>query len=272
MASMLNVPLLTLDMGAVFTGIVGGSEQRVREALQLAEDCAPCVMRIEEIEKALSGSGSSNMSDGGTTNRVFQTILNWLQEKEKPVFVVATANAVEQLPSELLRKGRFDEIFFVDLPVASEREEIFRIHLRKWAGLTDDQITERFDLAALAARTQNFSGAEIEALIKDSLYGAVSEFANAGNISEFEFTDTHIHGTIGVDGTRTFRILYDSEAARLNNLRETARTSWANASTHASETGPVGSTGNSVLSTSDDIADDFFSEDTDEIGRGSAAR
>jgi SpoVK/Ycf46/Vps4 family AAA+-type ATPase len=262
MAAMLRVPLLTLDMGAVFTGVVGGSEQRVREALQLAEECAPCVVRIEEIEKALSGSGSSNMSDGGTTNRVFQTILNWLQEKDSPVYVVATANSVEQLPPELLRKGRFDEIFFVDLPVESERVEIFKIHLRKWAGLTEEQI-DTFDTQLLASRTENFSGAEIEALIKDSLYTAVSEHEAAGTLADFCFTDTHICDTIGVGGVRTFRILYDSESRRLNELRNMARTSWANASTHDSE--PISSNaGSSVDSTA--ISNEFFDSDETSFG------
>lgn len=265
MASMLRVPLLTLDMGAIFTGIVGGSEQRVREALQLAEECAPCVLRIEEIEKALSGSGSSNMSDGGTTNRVFQTILNWLQEKESPVYVVATANAVDQLPPELLRKGRFDEIFFVDLPVASERAEIFRIHLRKWAGLTTEEIEDRFDVEELGELTPNFSGAEIEALIKDSLYRAVSQADADGTLGEFAFTQDHIRGTIGSEGNRTFRILFDSEAEKLNALRAVARTSWSNASAFAYEAMPE----SGVASVSDgSVASDFFASDLDSLGDG----
>lgn len=232
MASMLNVPLLTLDMGAVFTGIVGGSEQRVREAIQLAEDCAPCVMRIEEIEKALSGSGSSNMSDGGTTNRVFQTVLNWLQEKEKAVFVVATANDVAQLPPELLRKGRFDEIFFVDLPVLEERVDILRIHLRKSAGLTDEQIDTQFDLIELARKTDKFSGAEIEALVKRALLSAVFSHRNDGTLADFSFNNQHIYDTIGPDGSRTFKILADSEVEKLNNLRNIARSSWMSASSY----------------------------------------
>lgn len=261
MASMLRVPLLTLDMGAVFTGIVGGSEQRIREAIQLAEDCAPCVMRIEEIEKALSGSGSSNMSDGGTTNRVFQTILNWLQEKESPVFVVATANDVRQLPPELLRKGRFDEIFFVDLPVEAERESIFDIHLKKWAGLTEEQIKKNFDLKALAAATPNFSGAEIEALIKDSLYEAVSDWQRNGMKGKFSFTGKHVLATIG-DGERVFRILYDSEADRLDELRGMARVSWANASDFEGEKLSTSSNADEVMPTSEDaMADDFFNDD-----------
>jgi SpoVK/Ycf46/Vps4 family AAA+-type ATPase len=267
MASMLRVPLLTLDMGAVFTGIVGGSEQKVREAIQLAEECAPCVLRIEEIEKALSGSGSSNFSDGGTTNRVFQTILNWLQEKESPVYVVSTANAVDQLPPELLRKGRFDEIFFVDLPVASEREEIFAIHLSKWAGLSEEQIAE-IDLSLLASRTVNFSGAEIEALIKDSLYAAVSEHEAAGTLAQFQFTEQHICDTIGTGDQRTFRILYDSEEQRLSALRSMARTSWANASSHDAETTSGSTTG---ITQDHVVAEDFFSPTLeDESGRMSS--
>jgi SpoVK/Ycf46/Vps4 family AAA+-type ATPase len=263
MASMLRVPLLTLDMGAVFTGIVGGSEQRIREAIQLAEDCAPCVMRIEEIEKALSGSGSSNMSDGGTTNRVFQTILNWLQEKESPVFVVATANDVRQLPPELLRKGRFDEIFFVDLPVEEEREAIFDIHLKKWAGLSEDQIKKNFDLKMLAGKCDNFSGAEIEALIKDSLYEAVSEWKRNGMKGKFAFTDKHVIATIGEGPEREFRILYDSEAERLDDLRAMARVSWANASDFEGEKLTTKQSDAAVAATisEDSMADDFFDSD-----------
>jgi SpoVK/Ycf46/Vps4 family AAA+-type ATPase len=256
MASMLGVPLLTLDMGAVFTGLVGGSESRVREALQLAEECAPCVMRIEEIEKALSGSGSSNFSDGGTTNRVFQTVLNWLQEHDKPVFVVATANDISQLPPELLRKGRFDEIFFVDIPVANERIEIFRIHLRKWAGLTDKQIDANFDLEKLALDTPNFSGAEIEALIKASLYSAVSQHDKDGTLDKFDFTPQHIHDTIYRDNVRTFKILFDSEAERLGELRKIATANWLSASSYKTSKADI-----VMPKKSNSISDDFFSED-----------
>ena len=130
-AQLWRLPLLRLDVGRIYSGIVGSSEQNIRRALQMAETVAPCVLWIDEIEKGLAGVQSSAMSDAGVTARIFGTINTWMQEKTKPVFVVATANDISQLPPELLRKGRFDEIFFVDLPAAEERKEIFEIHLRR---------------------------------------------------------------------------------------------------------------------------------------------
>jgi hypothetical protein len=124
-------PLLRFDMGKVFGGIVGQSEGNIRTALQVAQALAPCVLWIDEIEKGLAGMGSSDQTDGGTTARVVGTLLTWMQEKRDPVFVVATANRIDMLPPELLRKGRFDEIFFVDLPTRAIREEILSIHLKK---------------------------------------------------------------------------------------------------------------------------------------------
>ena len=162
-----RLPLLRLDIGKVFAGLVGASEENMRKALRVAESVAPCVLWLDELEKGLSGIQSSGTSDGGTTARVFSTFLTWLQEKTVPVFVVSTANQVEVLPPELLRKGRFDEIFFIDLPAATEREEIFRIHLRKRRRRAED-----FDLKALADATPGFSGAEIEQLVIEALYDA----------------------------------------------------------------------------------------------------
>ncbi|NLI01328.1 MAG: AAA family ATPase [Chthonomonadales bacterium] len=162
-----RLPLLRLDIGKVFAGLVGASEENMRKALRVAESVAPCVLWLDELEKGLLGIQSSGASDGGTTSRVFSTFLTWLQEKTVPVFVVSTANQVEVLPPELLRKGRFDEIFFIDLPAAAEREEIFRIHLRKRKRKPED-----FDLAELARATPGFSGAEIEQLVVEALYDA----------------------------------------------------------------------------------------------------
>ena len=156
-ASQWALPLLRLDIGRVFGGLVGSCEENLRRAIRVAESAAPAVLWIDEIDKALSGSASSNVSDGGTTARVLGTFLTWLQEKTAPVFVVATANRVEGLPPELLRKGRFDEIFFIDLPDAAERAEILRIHLRRRG-----REPERFDVAAVAAQAEQFSGAELE--------------------------------------------------------------------------------------------------------------
>ena len=165
-----RLPLLRLDMGAVFSGMVGASERNIRHAIQVAESIAPCLLWIDEIDKGFSGTGSSNYSDGGTSSRVFGTFMTWLQEKESAVFTIATANDISQLPPELMRKGRFDEIFFIDLPSPRERQEIFRIHLAKRNRDADD-----FDLVALADSAQGFSGAEIEQAIISALYDAFEE-------------------------------------------------------------------------------------------------
>ncbi|HEY6105636.1 MAG TPA: AAA family ATPase, partial [Anaeromyxobacteraceae bacterium] len=165
-----RLPLLRLDMGRIFSGLVGSSEENLRKAIRVAESVAPAVLWIDEIEKGLSGSGSSGATDGGVTARVFGAMLTWLQEKTAPVFVVATANRIEALPPELLRKGRFDEIFFIDLPTAAERDEIFRIHVARRG-----REPGRFDLAAAARLAHGFSGAEIEQAVISALYDAFAE-------------------------------------------------------------------------------------------------
>lgn len=166
-ARLYRLPLVRMDMGRLFGGLVGQSEENARSALRLAESMAPCVLWIDELEKGFAGMGSSNLSDGGTTARVIGTMTTWLQERESAVYVVATANDISQLPPELLRKGRFDEIFFVDLPAPTERREIFRIHLEKRG-----RMAEHFDLDHLASITRGFSGAEIEQAIIGGLYTA----------------------------------------------------------------------------------------------------
>ncbi len=166
-AHLWRLPLLRLDVGRIFAGLVGSSEENMRRAIQMAETVSPCVLWLDEIEKGLAGVQSSGYADSGVTARVFATLNTWMQEKTKPVFVVATANDISQLPPELLRKGRFDEIFFVDLPVESERKDIFSIHLRKRNRNTAD-----FDLDRLAAESAGFSGAEIEQAIISALYAA----------------------------------------------------------------------------------------------------
>ena len=160
-----NLPLLKLDVGRIFGSLVGQSEENIRKAIAVAESVAPCVLWADELEKGFAGVGGSGVSDGGTTARVFATFLTWMSEKTAPVFMIATANDVTALPPEMLRKGRFDEIFFVDLPDRAEREEIFAIHLRK-----RERPVERFDLAALAEKTHGFSGAEIEQIVVGALY------------------------------------------------------------------------------------------------------
>jgi SpoVK/Ycf46/Vps4 family AAA+-type ATPase len=165
-----KLPLLRLDMGRIFAGLVGASEENIRKAIKVAEAVAPCVLWLDEIEKGLSGTRSSAELDAGVTSRVFGTLTTWLQEKTAPVFVVATANDISQLPPELLRKGRFDEIFFVDLPSAKERREILSIHLRK-----RNRDPAHFDLEALADRSEGFSGAEIEQAIIAGLHRAFQQ-------------------------------------------------------------------------------------------------
>jgi SpoVK/Ycf46/Vps4 family AAA+-type ATPase len=151
----------------MFGSLVGSSEENVRRAIAVAESISPAVLWVDEVDKAFSGSQSSGMTDGGTTARVFGTFLTWLSDKTAPVFVVATANDVSQLPPELLRKGRLDEIFYVDLPSVEERSEIFRIHLAKRG-----RMPAAFDVSDLAAASPDFSGAEIEAAVISALYDA----------------------------------------------------------------------------------------------------
>jgi SpoVK/Ycf46/Vps4 family AAA+-type ATPase len=169
-AAQWRLPLLRLDMGRIFSSFIGSSEENLRRAIRVAESVAPVVLWVDEIEKGLSGAGGSSVSDGGVGARVFGSLLTWLQEKTAPVFVVATANRIEQLPPELLRKGRFDEIFFIDLPSRAERREILGIHVAKRR-----RDPAAFDLDALAAGTEGFSGAELEQAIVSALYDAFAE-------------------------------------------------------------------------------------------------
>ena len=159
-----------MDVGKIFGGIVGQSEENIRKAIRVAESTAPNIVWIDELEKGFSGTQSSGISDGGTTARVFGTFIAWLQDKTAPCFVVATANDVSALPPELLRKGRFDEIFFVDLPGEPERVEIFAIHLKKRH--RDPAV---FDLNALASASHGYSGAEIEQAVISAMYDSFSE-------------------------------------------------------------------------------------------------
>jgi AAA+ superfamily predicted ATPase len=168
-----QLPLLRFDMGRMFGSLIGSSEENVRRAIAVAESVAPAILWVDEIDKAFAGSQGSGMTDGGTTARVFGTFLTWLSEKTAPVFVVATANDISQLPPELLRKGRLDEIFFVDLPSHEERREIFRIHLTRHR-----REPESFDLEALAEAGRDFSGAEIQEAINSTLYDAFYDRAD----------------------------------------------------------------------------------------------
>jgi len=166
-ASVFQRPLLKLDPGRLFGGLVGQSESNLRSVLTTVEAIAPCVLWVDEIEKGFAGIRNAGSSDGGTSSRVFGTFLSWMQERSKPVFVVATANEVNQLPPELLRKGRFDEIFSVDLPNESERQAIWRIQIEKY-----HRDPGAFDVQSLAAQTEGLTGSEIEQVFIDSLYEA----------------------------------------------------------------------------------------------------
>ncbi|MFC1678074.1 AAA family ATPase, partial [Planctomycetota bacterium] len=159
-------PLLRLDPGSLYASYIGESERNLRQALQQVEMMAPVILWIDEIEKAFA-SAASRSADGGLSQRMFGTLLTWLQEHEAPVFVVATANDIEALPPELLRKGRFDEIFFVDLPKPKTREQIFAIHLKKRG-----RDPEKFDLGQLADTSEGYSGAEIEQAVISAMHGA----------------------------------------------------------------------------------------------------
>jgi SpoVK/Ycf46/Vps4 family AAA+-type ATPase len=164
-----GVPLVRLDFGTLYNKYHGETERNLRESLKHAEQLAPCVLWVDEIEKGLAGGDN----DDGVSRRVLGYLLTWMAERRESVFLMATANQVHELPAELLRKGRFDEIFFVDLPETTSRVEIFAIHLRKRKLNPDD-----FDLSALATAAAGFSGAEIEQAIVSALYAANAENAS----------------------------------------------------------------------------------------------
>ena len=164
-----QLPLLKLDVGKLFGGIIGESESRLRQMIELAETISPCILWIDEIDKAFSKNESKG--DSGTSNRVLATFISWLSEKNKPVFVVATANNVDLLPLEIIRKGRFDEIFFLDLPQKQEREQIFKIHIQEFR----PNSWKSFDYSKLAQLSDSFSGAEIRQSIIEAMYHAFYE-------------------------------------------------------------------------------------------------
>src|SRR5207237_345876 len=164
------------DLGRIFSSLIGSSEENLRRAIRVAESVSPAVVWIDEIEKGLAGNAGAAVTDSGVSARVFGSLLTWLQEKTAPVFVVATANRIEALPPELLRKGRFDEIFFIDLPSAAERLEIFRIHIEK-----RQRDCAKFDLDALSTAAEGFSGSEIEQAVIAGLYLA---FAAGGDLAQ----------------------------------------------------------------------------------------
>ena len=175
-ASVLGRPLLKLDAGALFGSLVGESEANLRAVIQVAEAISPCILWIDEIEKGFAGSKSSGATDGGTSSRVFGSFVSWMQERRRSsVFVVATANDVSALPPEMLRKGRFDELWFVDLPNAAEREAIWRIQIAKHG-----RDPGKFGVKALVKDSDGWTGAEIEQAFIDALYGGFAENREPG--------------------------------------------------------------------------------------------
>ncbi|MGD8450688.1 MAG: AAA family ATPase [Phycisphaerae bacterium] len=198
-----QLPLLRMDVGALYDRYVGESERRLRATLEQAEAMAPLVLWVDEVEKAFA-SAASRSTDGGLSQRMFGTLLTWMQERTSPAFLVATANDIEALPPELLRKGRFDEIFFVDLPDAKVRRDIFAIHLRK-----RQRAPAAFDLTALAKAADGFSGAEIEQAVIAGMHAA---FAVKKNLST-----EHI-----LEAVRTSPPLSVTMAERVAALREWA--------------------------------------------------
>lgn len=217
-----RMPLLKFDLGKVFGSLVGQSEENIRRALKMAEAVAPCVLWIDEIEKGLSGTRGQS-GDSGTATRVFGTLLTWMEENTKPVFLIATANDIEGLPPELLRKGRFDEIFFIDLPSPQERANILAIHLTK-----HHRDYREFDLTGLVVATEGFSGAEIEQAVVSALYRAFAEGENT------KLENRHLITAIGESVPLSRQL-----GPRIELLRREAAEKWRRASSEGTPTAEV---------------------------------
>lgn len=216
---MWQMPLLRLDVGKIFHSLVGSSEENIRKAIKTAEAVAPSILWLDELEKGFAGA-SGGSSDGGTSARVFGSFITWLQEKSSQVFVIATANDVSMLPPELLRKGRFDEIFFVDLPSADERKTITEIHLDR-----KGRPHEQFNVETIVKATQGFSGSEIEQAIVSAMFDA------------FEFEDGRDIDTDGIlHSVREIIPLSYTAKEKIDFLREWARARARRASAAAPET------------------------------------
>ncbi|MFA7577086.1 MAG: AAA family ATPase [Candidatus Muiribacteriota bacterium] len=219
-SSMWKLPLLRLDMGKVFQGIVGSSEENMRKAINTAEAVSPSILWIDEIEKGFAGTSSSG--DSGTTARIFGTFLTWMQEKTNPVFVIATANNINVLPPEFLRKGRFDEIFFVDIPTIKEREDIFLLHMVKL--LKNSKARGNFKLSKefvkkLAEITEGYVGAEIEQVVVAAVFEAFSEDRHV----EYEDFIKSIKNTVPLSVTMAEEILRLRNWANVRAVSATAK-------------------------------------------------
>ncbi len=218
MSALWQLPLLRLDVGKIFSGLVGSSEENMRKAIQTAEAVAPSILWIDEIEKGFGGNGGER--DGGTATRVFGTFLTWMSEKTKPVFVIATANNINALPSEMLRKGRFDEIFFVDLPTKAERKVIFKLHLEKRlkGSISKDFAVTDTLLNKLAEITEGFVGAEIEQVVISALFEAFSENRTLNEEDLYKV----IKNTVPLSTTQSEQILAIREWANERAVAATA--------------------------------------------------
>lgn len=220
MSAAWQLPLLKLDFGKIFSGIVGSSEENMRKAIKTAEAVSPSILWVDEIEKSLSGLNSNG--DSGTSSRIFGTFLTWMQEKTAPVFVIATANNIDGLPPELLRKGRFDEIFFVDLPTKKERIEIFKLHLAK--RLKDKEVASKIELNdelfdKLADLTEGFVGAEIEQAVISALYEAFFQKKPL----EFQDLENVIKTIVPLTKTQKEKILQLRQWANIRAVTATKR-------------------------------------------------
>lgn len=202
-ASELDLPLIAMDVANLMDSLVGGSEANMRQALMLLESIAPCVLQLDEIEKGFGGTGDL---DGGSSRRVFGQFLKWLSDKNNSVYVVATANNIQSLPSEFLRKGRFDEVFALDLPQEDERVEIFKIHIMK-----KNRDPKDFDLLRLAKQSADFSGADIEQVVK---YGLKLAFAQKSGLCD----------VVLETGIKEIVPLAKLEPNRINDLRQWIKT------------------------------------------------
>jgi ATP-dependent 26S proteasome regulatory subunit len=205
-ANELQQPLLKLDIGRCLSQYIGESENNIRQALKLAESIAPCVLFIDELDMAMSGATDSG-GDNGVSKRIVATVLDWMQERAQPVFVVAAANSTRGLPPAILRRGRFDDMFFVDLPSQEEREEIFKIHIRKAPRNRDPK---NFDIQHLARQTDGYSGAEIESVIIDAMNAAFAD-------NKREFTTRDILDAIGTCKPLSTILSREIDALRLEN-------------------------------------------------------
>jgi SpoVK/Ycf46/Vps4 family AAA+-type ATPase len=216
-----SMPVLRLDIGRVFSGLVGSSEQNMRNALRLAEATSPSILWIDEIEKGFGGS-TGGSTDSGTSQRVFGTFLTWMQEKKHPVFVIATANAIERLPPEFLRKGRFDEIFFVDLPTTTERTVIWEVHLKRrlpdGVKVSEGFIIDSALLQRLADISEGFSGAEIEQAV---ISGCFDAFAERRAVVESDFSRA-VDNTVPLSVTQAEQIQQTRQWASTRAVAATA--------------------------------------------------